>query len=220
MQLHPPPPFPPKTTLNVSLFPHLRDQAIVHRCAGEWLHSKYNCNFFLLIDETSFEAGIKVQIHTQNEPPFIDQLGFGVAPGFQTFVSCQEQRVSLINTVSMLCIIYSKHHTLPDTSRLDKGVEGSFWQGYLILNNNDGHEHVDKTKLERASGLRPYKSKHVLKRAIILLRKSLTQLCDQIQFRTIVTVVKSYVLKAKICCYSALKFATEGCLTSHYQYVI
>lgn len=46
-------------------------------------------------DETSFEAGIKVQIHTQDEPPFIDQLGFGVAPGFQTFVSCQEQRVSL-----------------------------------------------------------------------------------------------------------------------------
>ncbi|XP_035238689.1 acid-sensing ion channel 1-like isoform X3 [Anguilla anguilla] len=44
-------------------------------------------------DETSFEAGIKVQIHSQDEPPFIDQLGFGVAPGFQTFVSCQEQRL-------------------------------------------------------------------------------------------------------------------------------
>ncbi|XP_059742563.1 acid-sensing ion channel 1 isoform X1 [Bos taurus] len=43
-------------------------------------------------DETSFEAGIKVQIHSQDEPPFIDQLGFGVAPGFQTFVACQEQR--------------------------------------------------------------------------------------------------------------------------------
>ncbi|XP_043990516.1 acid-sensing ion channel 1C isoform X1 [Gambusia affinis] len=42
-------------------------------------------------DETSYEAGIKVQIHTQDEPPFIDQLGFGVAPGFQTFVSCQQQ---------------------------------------------------------------------------------------------------------------------------------
>uniref|UniRef100_H3DLN0 Acid-sensing ion channel 1 n=1 Tax=Tetraodon nigroviridis TaxID=99883 RepID=H3DLN0_TETNG len=47
-------------------------------------------------DETSFEAGIKVQIHTQNEPPFIDQLGFGVAPGFQTFVSCQEQRLTYL----------------------------------------------------------------------------------------------------------------------------
>lgn len=52
-------------------------------------------NLFLSTDETSFEAGIKVQIHTQDEPPFIDQLGFGVAPGFQTFVSCQEQRVRL-----------------------------------------------------------------------------------------------------------------------------
>uniref|UniRef100_A0A8D3E590 Acid-sensing ion channel 1 n=1 Tax=Scophthalmus maximus TaxID=52904 RepID=A0A8D3E590_SCOMX len=47
-------------------------------------------------DETSFEAGIKVQIHTQEEPPFIDQLGFGVAPGFQTFVSCQEQRLTYL----------------------------------------------------------------------------------------------------------------------------
>lgn len=45
-------------------------------------------------DETSYEAGIKVQIHSQDEPPFIDQLGFGVAPGFQTFVSCQQQLVS------------------------------------------------------------------------------------------------------------------------------
>ncbi|XP_053805060.1 acid-sensing ion channel 3 isoform X3 [Vidua chalybeata] len=43
-------------------------------------------------DETSFEVGVKVQIHSQDEPPFIDQLGFGVAPGFQTFVSCQQQR--------------------------------------------------------------------------------------------------------------------------------
>ncbi|OXB55251.1 UNVERIFIED_CONTAM: hypothetical protein H355_012616, partial [Colinus virginianus] len=45
-------------------------------------------------DETSYEAGVKVQIHSQQEPPFIDQLGFGVAPGFQTFVSCQQQRPS------------------------------------------------------------------------------------------------------------------------------
>ncbi|XP_042333142.1 acid-sensing ion channel 3 [Sceloporus undulatus] len=44
-------------------------------------------------DETSYEAGLKVQIHSQDEPPSIDQLGFGVAPGFQTFVSCQEQRI-------------------------------------------------------------------------------------------------------------------------------
>ncbi|XP_072597639.1 acid-sensing ion channel 4 isoform X5 [Vulpes vulpes] len=43
-------------------------------------------------NETSFEAGIRVQIHSQEEPPYIHQLGFGVSPGFQTFVSCQEQR--------------------------------------------------------------------------------------------------------------------------------
>lgn len=47
-----------------------------------------------LLDETSYEAGIKVQLHTQSEPPFLHELGFGVAPGFQTFVSTQEQRVA------------------------------------------------------------------------------------------------------------------------------
>ncbi|XP_060104167.1 acid-sensing ion channel 3 [Heteronotia binoei] len=44
-------------------------------------------------EETSYEAGVKVQIHSQGEPPSVDQLGFGVAPGFQTFVSCQQQRL-------------------------------------------------------------------------------------------------------------------------------
>lgn len=48
-------------------------------------------------DETSLEAGIRVQIHSQDEPPYIHQLGFGVSPGFQTFVSCQEQRVGLLH---------------------------------------------------------------------------------------------------------------------------
>ncbi|XP_044159492.1 acid-sensing ion channel 4 [Bufo gargarizans] len=47
-------------------------------------------------NETSFEAGIRVQIHSQDEPPYIDQLGFGVSPGFQTFVSCQEQRLTYL----------------------------------------------------------------------------------------------------------------------------
>ncbi|XP_077349826.1 acid-sensing ion channel 1C-like isoform X2 [Lithobates pipiens] len=46
--------------------------------------------------ETSLEAGVKVQIHSQEEPPFIDQLGFGVAPGFQTFVSCQQQQLKYL----------------------------------------------------------------------------------------------------------------------------
>ncbi|MBN3281936.1 ASI4A protein, partial [Polyodon spathula] len=44
----------------------------------------------------SLEAGIRVQIHSQDEPPYIHQLGFGVSPGFQTFVSCQEQRLTYL----------------------------------------------------------------------------------------------------------------------------
>lgn len=59
-------------------------------------HDDVDCVSYLhpLIDETSYEAGIKVQLHTQYEPPFLHELGFGVAPGFQTFVSTQEQRVA------------------------------------------------------------------------------------------------------------------------------
>ncbi|XP_044534897.1 acid-sensing ion channel 3 [Gracilinanus agilis] len=47
-------------------------------------------------DETPYEAGFRVQIHSQNEPPTIEQLGFGVAPGYQTFVSCQKQQLSFL----------------------------------------------------------------------------------------------------------------------------
>ncbi|XP_062994829.1 acid-sensing ion channel 2 isoform X1 [Elgaria multicarinata webbii] len=47
-------------------------------------------------DETTFEAGVKVQIHSQSEPPFIQEFGFGVAPGFQTFVATQEQRLTYL----------------------------------------------------------------------------------------------------------------------------
>ncbi|XP_070623071.1 acid-sensing ion channel 2-like [Erythrolamprus reginae] len=47
-------------------------------------------------DETTFEAGVKVQIHSQSEPPFVQELGFGVAPGFQTFVAMQEQRLTYL----------------------------------------------------------------------------------------------------------------------------
>lgn len=158
----------------MSLFYSLADwlNQAVHYCGGEWLHSKHKCNLFLLIDETSFEAGIKVQIHTQNEPPFIDQLGFGVAPGFQTFVSCQEQRVSLANAISMLCLIYDKYHILPGAAcisrslkrqrfncwiawSLNEVMEGSYHHGYLILNDNNGREHVNGGEVERASGPRP-----------------------------------------------------------------
>nr|XP_012298585.1 acid-sensing ion channel 3 isoform X2 [Aotus nancymaae] len=47
-------------------------------------------------EETPFEVGIKVQIHSQEEPPIIDQLGLGVSPGFQTFISCQQQQLSFL----------------------------------------------------------------------------------------------------------------------------
>ncbi|KFO72129.1 Acid-sensing ion channel 2, partial [Cuculus canorus] len=47
-------------------------------------------------EETTFEAGVKVQIHSQSEPPFVQELGFGVAPGFQTFVATQEQRLTYL----------------------------------------------------------------------------------------------------------------------------
>uniref|UniRef100_A0A8C1WIJ3 Uncharacterized protein n=1 Tax=Cyprinus carpio TaxID=7962 RepID=A0A8C1WIJ3_CYPCA len=57
-------------------------------------------------DETSYEAGIKVQIHSQDEPPFIDQLGFGVAPGFQTFVSCQQQLVPNAKHITFITSLY------------------------------------------------------------------------------------------------------------------
>ncbi|XP_070644519.1 acid-sensing ion channel 3 [Bos indicus] len=48
------------------------------------------------VEETPFEVGVRVQIHTQEEPPLIDQLGFGAAPGYQTFVSCQKQQLSFL----------------------------------------------------------------------------------------------------------------------------
>ncbi|CDQ57320.1 unnamed protein product [Oncorhynchus mykiss] len=51
---------------------------------------------YVCLYETSLEAGIRVQIHSQDEPPYIHQLGFGVSPGFQTFVSCQEQRLTYL----------------------------------------------------------------------------------------------------------------------------
>ncbi|XP_006895217.1 PREDICTED: acid-sensing ion channel 3 [Elephantulus edwardii] len=47
-------------------------------------------------EETLYEVGVRVQIHSQEEPPTIDQLGFGAAPGYQTFVSCQQQQLTFL----------------------------------------------------------------------------------------------------------------------------
>ncbi|XP_035665145.1 acid-sensing ion channel 1C-like isoform X4 [Branchiostoma floridae] len=47
-------------------------------------------------DEVTFEVGFKIQLHTQEEPPFIHELGFGVGPGMQYYVSTQEQRITYL----------------------------------------------------------------------------------------------------------------------------
>lgn len=60
-----------------------------------FIMSNYNLQL-LFIDEISYEAGFKVQIHSQDEPPFIHELGFGISPGRQTLVSTQEQRVKFL----------------------------------------------------------------------------------------------------------------------------
>lgn len=57
--------------------------------------SLWTKSLFSFAEDTAFEAGVRVQIHSQAEPPFVHELGFGVAPGFQTFVATQEQRVSV-----------------------------------------------------------------------------------------------------------------------------
>lgn len=63
-----------------------------------------------MLEETAFEAGVRVQIHSQAEPPFVHELGFGVAPGFQTFVATQEQRVSELWPFLRPAFISHCHH--------------------------------------------------------------------------------------------------------------
>lgn len=93
-----------KTWFGVSLEPSC---SCLRRHASEIPHFSLFCTTPLLCstfhrgDETSLEAGIRVQIHSQDEPPYIHQLGFGVSPGFQTFVSCQEQRVGPLHHSSL-----------------------------------------------------------------------------------------------------------------------
>lgn len=54
-------------------------------------------------DEITYEAGLKVQIHSQDQPPFIHELGFGISPGRQTLVSTREQRVYFLPPPWGLC---------------------------------------------------------------------------------------------------------------------
>lgn len=46
--------------------------------------------------EVASESGFKVQIHSQKEPPFLSEYGFGVSPGFQTLVGIKEQRLNFL----------------------------------------------------------------------------------------------------------------------------
>ena len=42
---------------------------------------------------TPFDAGVKVAIHTQSEPPLPDDQGIGVPPGMNTFISIKEKNI-------------------------------------------------------------------------------------------------------------------------------
>lgn len=68
-----------------------------------------------------------MQIHSQEEPPAIDQLGFGAAPGHQTFVSCQQQQVCWFNC---LCLppapnSYPPQKTLRPQATMPRLVSGA-----------------------------------------------------------------------------------------------
>ncbi|XP_078483012.1 acid-sensing ion channel 2 isoform X1 [Ciona intestinalis] len=70
-------------------------------------------------DEITIEAGFKVQIHVQSEPPFIHELGFGISPGFQTLVSTQEQRITFLPNPWGKCrngFDKSEHYHFPNYS--------------------------------------------------------------------------------------------------------
>uniref|UniRef100_A0A8C4NJT9 Acid sensing ion channel subunit 1 n=1 Tax=Eptatretus burgeri TaxID=7764 RepID=A0A8C4NJT9_EPTBU len=66
-------------------------------------------------EESTLEAGFKVQIHNQDEPPFMHQLGFGISPGFQTFVSCQKQQLIYLPPPWGVCIDQPKNLDYFDT---------------------------------------------------------------------------------------------------------
>lgn len=78
-----------KNQIHVFLFSHF----CLFICRINQLTRSFH--LFSFSEDTAFEAGVRVQIHSQVEPPFVHELGFGVAPGFQTFVATQEQRVGV-----------------------------------------------------------------------------------------------------------------------------
>ena len=55
-------------------------------------------------DETATEMGFKIQIHEQNEPPLITELGFAISPGSQTLVTTKEQQIKFLSEPYGKCI--------------------------------------------------------------------------------------------------------------------
>lgn len=99
-------------------------------CSSYYLDNDVGCvPSPLALDETSYEAGIKVQLHTQSEPPFLHELGFGVAPGFQTFVSTQEQRVAY----DCLVLLHATNTVLFKKLHIHHQVHSLLFAGPLLL---------------------------------------------------------------------------------------
>ncbi|CAH1241431.1 ASIC2 [Branchiostoma lanceolatum] len=44
----------------------------------------------------AMDAGIKVMVHPQHEPPFVKELGFAVSPGFHTFVAIRQEVITTL----------------------------------------------------------------------------------------------------------------------------
>ncbi|CAH1241435.1 ASIC2 [Branchiostoma lanceolatum] len=44
----------------------------------------------------AMDAGIKVMVHPQHEPPFVKELGFAVSPGFHTFVAIRKEVITTL----------------------------------------------------------------------------------------------------------------------------
>ena len=61
------------------------------------LYVAININQSQYIGSSSFDAGVKVVVHTQNEPPRPDDTGVGVPPGTNAFIGVR-QRNTIDNT--------------------------------------------------------------------------------------------------------------------------
>lgn len=51
------------------------------------------------------DAGFKVLVHAQEDPPYIKELGFGLAPGMHHFVALRKMEVSIfyVGRIESIC---------------------------------------------------------------------------------------------------------------------